>query len=204
MTTILGYAKEPGGLIHWAWRCGMEGRDYRQERDAAGDVGHEAHALMDWAIRTAANDNEARAHAAGASEGASKALDAFLAWRAQVRLVIVRTETPLVSELHEFGGTYDALALCDGAPVLLDWKTGNAIHTEFLAQMGAYRQLLRETTPAADRHLVPTGACLLRVGKEFGDFHYHAFPEAILDLGWERFRASHWLYLTDRQLKKAV
>ena len=44
-------------------------------------------------------------------------------WKAGVNLEIVLTELPLVSELYQFGGTPDALAvILSGSMTLLDWK----------------------------------------------------------------------------------
>ena len=135
----------------------------------------------------------------GRDAKAESALDSFKSWVRSTKLTIVDTERPLVSELHRFGGTYDALGIIDGDLILLDWKSSNRVYTEHVAQLAAYRQLIREAT----RRQV-TGARLLRVGKELGDFHDHSFPAAALDMGWERFLASKWLYETDAKLKKAV
>ena len=44
-TTIIGRFKESGALVHWAWKLGMEGKDYREVR--AADAGTAAHAMME-------------------------------------------------------------------------------------------------------------------------------------------------------------
>ena len=46
-TTIIGRFKESGALIHWAWKLGMEGRNYREVRDSAADAGTLAHAMIE-------------------------------------------------------------------------------------------------------------------------------------------------------------
>jgi hypothetical protein len=51
VTTVIGRWKESGGLIHWAWKLGMEGRDYRDVRDSAASSGTIAHAMVDASIR---------------------------------------------------------------------------------------------------------------------------------------------------------
>ena len=49
VTTIIGRFKESGGLIHWAWALGKEGKDYREVRDKAADAGTMAHdAVEAW------------------------------------------------------------------------------------------------------------------------------------------------------------
>jgi hypothetical protein len=118
-----------------------------------------------------------------------------------VQLEILETETPLVSELHGFGGTFDALAIISGKVALLDWKSGSGVYPEVIAQLAAYRQLLRERA-GNKRHLAPEGAHCLRVGKEMGDFHHHHYVGEILDAGWRRFLGSMAMHQEDRMLRK--
>lgn len=195
VTTITGRFKDSGGLIHWSWQCGVDGLDYKKVRDDAASAGTLAHTWIDDEIHgrvsSVGDDSE---HAAKALE----ALSAFRDWAKQVQLTIVDTERPLVSEEHRFGGTYDAIANVNGKLTLLDWKTSNRIYPEYVIQLAAYRGLLREHGQAVD------GACLLRVGKEFGDFHYHSFPEQVLDVGWKSFTRMRELYDLDATLKKVV
>ena len=33
VTTVLGIIDKSGPLIHWAWKLGMEGKDYKKVRD---------------------------------------------------------------------------------------------------------------------------------------------------------------------------
>lgn len=197
VTTILGKFKDAGGLIHWAWRLGCEGKDYRDERDNAADAGSIAHLWID----DNAHGREPRKVDAPKDvlDKAENALEAFRSWRRTARVTFIDTERPYISELHRFGGTFDALGLCNDLLVLFDWKSGNKVYTEHVAQLAAYRQLIRENT----KHQV-TGARMLRVGKELGDFHDHGIPSAALDLGWDRFLASKWLYETDAAVKKGL
>jgi PD-(D/E)XK nuclease superfamily len=201
VTTILSRFKESGGLIHWAWNLGMQQIDYKTARDDAGSVGSYAHSLIDDHIhdRPAGAPPESLTENMAAS--ARSALAAFQEWSTQVGLRILDTERALISEKFRFGGTYDAIGEANGKLILLDWKTSNRIYPEYVCQLGAYRQLLRETS---DGKPTPDAACLLRVGKEMGDFHYHSFPAQVLDLGWEAFEKMRALYDIDAQLKKVV
>lgn len=192
VTTLLSKFKDPGGLLHWAWQCGVDGIDYRQKRDDAGDVGTLAHGMIEA-------DIFGREQSENQHPAAARALEAFQSWRRNVKLEIIATEWPLVSELHSYGGTLDALGIVDGLIVLLDWKSSNRVYTEHVAQCAAYRQLVRENS----QHQV-SGAHLLRVGKELGDFSHHYLPSDALDMGWDRFLASKWLYETDAKLKKSL
>ena len=38
-STIAKIGEDSSGLIHWAWKLGMEGQDYRKVRDKAADIG---------------------------------------------------------------------------------------------------------------------------------------------------------------------
>lgn len=206
VTTILGKFKDAGGLIHWAWECGRDGKDYRDVRDQAASVGHVAHQWIDDSIhsRELASFPELTV---SDRDKAKAGYYAFLDWRAAVHLEIVDTERPLVSETLRFGGTYDALGYVHGELTLIDWKTSNRVYTEYVAQLAAYRHLINEWSPphpAVREGEKVKGARLLRVGKELGDFTDHSFPSAALDLGWERFQASLALYLTDAALKKGL
>lgn len=199
VTTILGKFKDAGGLIHWAWELGRDGKDYRKVRDDAGGAGSIAHGWIDDDIHgreLAAPPPEADADMIAKAQSG---LGAFRSWRDSMRLEILDTETPLVSDEYGFGGTYDALGVIGDEVILVDWKTSNRVYSEYIAQLAAYRHLVREQT-----FHDPQGARLLRVGKELGDFTDHSFPSAMLDLGWTRFQSSLRLYEADAKLRKAA
>lgn len=198
VTTILGRFKDSGGLIHWAWEQGRDGKDYRETRDAAASAGSVCHQWIEDAIHgrpmTPFDDTDPLL-----LKLARTGVEAFQEWRSQVRFELLETELPLVSELHRYGGTLDALARINGRLMLLDWKSGNRVYPEHVCQVAAYRQLVRERGGES-----PDGALLLRVGKDFADFHSHMWPALILDEGWEAFRLMRDLYDRDALLKKAV
>src|SRR5579863_6768718 len=156
VTSCLIY-KDPGPLMHWANKLGLEGKDFRDVRDDASDTGHQVHAWIESDIH--GEPVEIVPEAPGAH-----AFDAYRAWRESVKLEILSTEVPLISEKHRYGGTYDALALVNGRLMLMDWKSANGIYPEYVAQLAAYRQLLREN--AARPNEAPEAACLLRVEKQ--------------------------------------
>ena len=201
VTTILSRFKESGGLIHWAWQLGSEGKDYRKVRDEAADAGHIAHAWIDDTIHGRSLTEYPDADPLTVDK-AFESLSAFKEWSSQVGLQIVDTERPLVSEVHRFGGTYDAIGVLAGkAPILLDWKSGNRVYPDHIVQVAAYRALVRECHPAVQGL---ESACLLRVDKEFASFAYYSFPAQVLDAGWESFKKMRELYELDKTLKRAV
>src|SRR5690348_11546658 len=93
VTTVISRFKDAGGLIHWAWALGKEGKDYKEERDKAADAGTLAHAAVEaWIHEQPYEFN-------GAEEictKARKAFDAFLSWANQSQLRITHTEVPLI------------------------------------------------------------------------------------------------------------
>jgi hypothetical protein len=192
VTTILGRFKDSGGLIHWAWNIGREGKDYREERDKAADAGTLAHAAVAaWAHQqpfTWTGDPEI-------VQKAKIAFAAFEQWAQQTRLRVTHAELPLVSETFYYGGTFDAL-LVGNKRAMGDWKSSNAIYPEYLIQVAAYGHLWAENVP--DEPL-DGGYHLLRFDKSHGDFHQHWWGE--LESAWRAFLLLRELYEIDKELK---
>ena len=197
VTTILSRFKESGGLIHWAWKLGMEGKDYREVRDQAADAGTLAHeAVEKWIHDPLADiafdlENEVQRKAAGSFQ-------AFIEWSKQTNLRVEQTELPLISEKHRFGGTFDAI-LVQNKRAVGDWKSSNAIYPEYLVQVAAYGKLWEENYPGQP---IDGGFHLLRFDKEYGDFHHHYWAE--LDAAWIAFLHLRELYEIDKELKARV
>lgn len=193
VTTILGRFKDSGGLIHWAWDLGKQGKDYREVRDSAADAGTLAHqAVEDWI-------HSKETQWTGEPEVVAKAktaFGAFLEWANQTQLKITHSELPLVSEKHRFGGTFDAI-LVQGRRAMGDWKSSNAIYPEYLAQVAAYGILWDENFPDEK---IDGGYHLLRFDKEYGDFHAHWWNE--LEAGKRFFLHLREAYEDDKELKK--
>jgi hypothetical protein len=197
VTTIISRFKESGGLIHWAWKEGAAGRDYRATRDAAATSGTIAHQMVEATVRRHVwvpptdVDPEILARA-------GKAYANYCEWARQSRLEPVETEHRLVSEKYHFGGTIDAM-LISGKLALGDWKTSDAVYQDYLLQLAAYGILWQENYP--DR-LIEGGYHLLRFAKEHGDFvHYH-FGE--LEEAACAFLHMRELYDLDKRLKARV
>lgn len=193
VTTILGRFKEAGGLIHWAWEMGRDGKDYRAERDAAANSGTLAHSAVDAHIHsrpfTWPELGEVTARA-------MKSFDAYLEWAHQTDLKVTHTEMPLVSERYRFGGTFDAI-LVKGKRAMGDWKTSNGIYAEYLAQVAAYAILWEENFPDQP---IDGGYHLLRFDKEYGDFHQHWWNE--LEAGKRYFLNLRAAFEDAKELKK--
>jgi hypothetical protein len=197
VTTITGRFKDSGGLIHWAWTQGIEGKDYRETKEEAADVGAMVH---DWIDAYIHGDKRKPFDSATAEQRAmaEKGFGSFLEWATQVGLDVLETEVPLVSEKHRFGGTFDALAKVAGRVILLDWKSSGGVYADYIVQLAGYRELLRERGTTVDE------AQLLRFGKQHGDFHQHHYPSPLLDKAWTAFLHMRDLYELDKELKKAA
>lgn len=195
VTTIIGRFKESGGLIHWAWNLGKEGKDYREVRDKAADAGTMAHAAVDAWVR---GKEPEFAGDPDICEKAQRAYGAFLDWAQQTNLRVTHSEVPLVSERHRYGGTFDAL-LVQNSRAMGDWKSSNACYPEYLIQVAAYGHLWEENHPDEP---ITGGFHLLRFDKDHGDYHHHWWAE--LDRAWDAFLHLRELYDIDKELKKRV
>lgn len=207
VTTITKRFQESGGLIQWAYNCGVEGIDMHRVRDDAGDAGHVAHGWVDDDIHGRPLGAPPRDFTEEMLEGPRNALAAFREWREQMKLEIIATEVPLVSEELRFGGTFDAIFRIKGKLYLGDWKTGNKVYGEHLAQMGGYALLIEESgflkQFEAEAHEL-AGVHLLRFDKEFGSFAHYSWPQPVLALGKKAFREMRSLYDVVAKLKGAV
>jgi hypothetical protein len=195
VTQVLSRFKDSGGLIAWAWKLGMEGKDYRVVRDQAAGAGTMAHAAAEAWIRGQPFAFEGDP---AICQKAEKAFTAFKEWATQIQLRVTSSELPLVSERYRFGGTFDAILMHNGR-AMADWKTSQKCYPEYLVQIAAYGKLWEESFP--DEPLT-AGYHLLRFDKTYGDFHHHWWGE--LDRAWLAFRHLRALYDIDVELKERV
>lgn len=194
VTTILSRYKESGGLIHWAWQCGMDGTDYRDMRNTAATAGTCAHEMVEAFIRKKTFDGNK--YDDDILEKAETAYGAFRKWAGSTSLTPTETECSLMSKKHRFGGTLDAM-LVDEKLSLGDWKTSNGIYADYLLQLAAYGLLWEENFPNLP---IEGGFHLLRFDKTHGDFHHHWY--ANLDEAKRAFVLMRELYDIDKGLKK--
>lgn len=193
VTTVLGRFKDAGPLMYWAWQCGKDGKDFREERDKAADAGTLAHAAVEAWVK---GDNFSFNGSEEVVARAKRAFGAFIEWADQTKLKVDKTELPLVSEKYAFGGTFDAILL--GAKRAMgDWKSSNGVYGEYLAQLAAYGQLWSENYPDEP---IDGGYHLCRFDKAHGDFTHKWWGE--LKAGWEYFLRLREAYEFDKELKQ--
>jgi hypothetical protein len=201
VTTILGRWKESGGLLQWAFQQGRNGAaSLYDERDAAATIGTMAHAMCDACMRetSPADALETFRPTAEQADKAHTALRAFGTWRGNYVSACESAETPLVSELHRFGGTPDfVIRQKDGLLAMADLKTSNGIYRDYLMQVAAYGLVWNENHPDDP---ITGGFHILRLGKESPDFEHRYYPE--LDGAAELFLLLRKAYDLDAVLKK--
>ncbi len=109
---------------------------------AAGDIGTQAHKLIEWQLRTATGA------AAGpkpvVSDAAQWSVFAFEDWWKRVDGKAVLIERTVYSKVHGFAGTLDLLARVNGVLTEVSIKTGKAIYGEAHIQSAAYVTALSE------------------------------------------------------------
>lgn len=201
VTTITKRFADSGGLIRWAHQMGIEGKDMDAERDEAADAGRLAHAMIENIMTCRGLREGIEKQDAETEAKAACAVDAFLSWKTQVKLEVLETEMPLVSHEHRFGGTFDALARIDGRIATLDWKSSKRVYADMIIQQAGYSLLIEE---CYHDERTPEGVALLRIGKEFADFHYHFYPKPVIDLARKAFLSQRALYEIDKQLGRLL
>ena len=197
-STIAKIGEDTSGLIHWAWKLGMEGQDYRKVRDKAADIGTVAHFMIECFLHN--HEPDLAEFSPADVEKASIAYKNFRTWWDEEGFEVIEPEVQLVSEEYLFGGTIDAPARDrDGKIVLLDWKTSKAIVPAHKIQLAGYEQLWNENRPT----MKVQRRGIVRIGKESPDDFEVSWIFSAEPL-WENFKARLFLHYANLRLKKAA
>jgi hypothetical protein len=159
VTTILGILNKPF-LLDWAWKCGVDGLDYKAVRDGAASIGTLAHAMIQAHLQRAKLDTSEYSPAdVGKAENA---LIKYWDWEKENPIKPLMLEKQMVHEKLGYGGTIDCLAqrLDTGEIVLIDFKTSKAIYSEMFYQLAAYEELL------AHKDILIAKSMILRIGRD--------------------------------------
>ena len=206
-TTVISRFKDSGGLMHWAFQQGKNGSPtLYAEAEKAADIGTLAHQMVEAHINGAPPEGVLEGIDPGMANKASNAFAQYRIWESQTRIQLLSRyqEIQIISEEYRFGGTPDAIGMIGDDPVVLDWKSSNAVYADYLIQIAAYGHLLthgiRMDTgePIGLSHI--KGYYLLRFSKDFPDFEFRYFGE--LDTAWRQFLLFREAYDNDRELKK--
>ena len=181
-STICKIGEDAGGLIHWAWDLGKQGKDYRKERDNAADIGTIAHFLIECYLTNQVADLEDYSQAD--IDKALNCYNKFVDWWDKQDLEVVATEVQLVNEEHRYGGTIDLIAKNgNNEHILVDFKTSKKISEPYWRQCAGYAQLWN-----SNREDAIVNHAIVRIGKqEEGDFEVVWKPD--LTSYWNTFKS---------------
>ncbi len=212
VTTVLGRFKESGGLIQWAYKRGLDSKDLYEERDRAGSIGSVVHDMAEVMI-----------HGGDPYEAMGKlclkanlpdddwakvetGFSGFYSWFTNASVDITETEMAYASEEMGFAGTLDAVGYVGDELCILDWKTSNAIYTDYLTQVAAYALLWEEAHPEVVGEFGQSqgieGFHICRFSKKSGGFSHNYYPN--LDPAKEMFLTLLKAYQLDKKLKELL
>lgn len=189
VTTILNMIAKPA-LIHWAWKLGCDGQDYRKVRDKAANIGTIAHYLAECHLLDTKPDLSD--YAPNEIAKAENAFIGFLDFLKEKKVKPIWVEKPLVSEKYRYGGTIDCYAKMGEKLALLDLKTSKGLYPEMRLQIAAYKNLLDENDYKTEE------TYLLRIDKKDGSFHIHHLRD--LTDEWEMFKLLKRIYPIKKQI----
>ena len=197
-TTITGVMDKPA-LLAWANRIGLEGIKMREYVDDKADIGSLAHYLA-LNCHLGGEKIDTDDYSKNQISQAENALLKFFEWEKQNKIELIKIsgvpmiEVPLVSEVHQYGGTCDLYCILNGVPTLIDLKTGKGIYPEAFTQVAAYQYLLQENGyPVEDVRM-------LRIGRDESEgFEDRKVP--LLELHFKRFLICSELYQINKKLK---
>lgn len=154
---------------------------YRRKSQEALESGTLAHAWCESYVKAKMEGLKQPSYA-GLDPVAKNCVKAFLGWTKQHDVTWLASELIVGSEVHEFGGTLDAIATVDGHPCLIDFKTSNQISKDYFIQTAAYELALEEMGVKVWQRII------LRIPKDGKDFEALTVPTP-LDLDRETFLA---------------
>ena len=152
VTTIINQLDKPA-LVDWAWKLGKEGKDWKTERDSAGDIGTLVHEkiMSEWT----GEPFDLADYTSEQIQLIEKCYLKFDMWACdQFMKEPILIEAPLVSEYYGFGGTPDIYAEVNGKHRLIDIKTSSGIYESHWLQLAAYGILLKVNGYKVDEHQI--------------------------------------------------
>ena len=192
VTTINGRFKSADSLIHWAWQCGIDGLNYREEKNKAGAIGTDLHNLAEEYIK----GNEPKV---SQDPIVHSCFQQFLEWWNNFECDVVWTEKTYTNKKLLVGGCPDLLVKKDNKYILIDFKTSKKIYGDHLIQLGAYSQLIKlEDNISVDEAIV------IRFPKDDDKTEIKKFTKKDLALGVKQFRKYRQCYETEKDINKIM
>lgn len=186
VTTILNILGKGDALLQWAVNCAcdyIKGKEaeikevgldavtsvakveWKSVRDEAMDIGTEIHSLIHKYIKFGRDaTGELRPEVVNG-------FLAFLDWEKSHNVKWIQTEMQIVSRVHGYAGTLDAICLFDGKKYLIDFKSSKGFYDGYEMQLAAYR------IGAAEIGHQTEGCGILRLDKETGNPEWKDYSE---------------------------
>ena len=174
VTTVIGILGKGDALLGWAAKCAVQfvrknaeklglekalelaGTQWKEAREEAADIGSEIHELIHKYIKFGKDANSVM------RPEVENGFLAFLDWEKDHKVQWISTELQVVSRVHGFAGTLDAICLFDGKKYLIDFKSSKGFYDGFDMQLSAYR------IAAAEIGHQTEGCGILRLDKASG------------------------------------
>lgn len=195
VTTILNVIAKPA-LVNYANELGLRGIKYGEQLDELAQIGTALHDMAQSCLTGSLpqTHNLSREQL----DSAVVCFGKFLDWRETRDFEVVHAEHSMVSEVHQIGGTCDAIVIdTSGDMEILDFKTGKGIYPDYLYQLAAYHQLALENGLDVKR------AWLVRLGRTPDEgFQTACWGADDLSLGWDVFMAAKTLYKLEQEVER--
>lgn len=140
-TTVLSVLNKPA-LVAWANRIGLEGVAVGAYVDSLASIGKAAHGLLEAQLQ--GEEFDAGDYTPNELTAAQRSVAKYEEWAKKREVQIIASEVQMVSEVHRFGGTADAILMIDDCLTVCDFKTGKGIYSEHTYQAAAYAELAKE------------------------------------------------------------
>lgn len=192
VTTVLNSVLAKPYLVVWANKLGLQGIDSTRFTDKMAQIGTIAHLLVMHHLKGTTPDLSEYSQAD--INTAQNCMKSFYEWEKIHKLEPIILETPLSSDIYNYGGTADFIGKVDGQLEIIDFKTGGGLYPEYSVQLSAYRQLAKERGYEVNR------ARLLRIGRDDNE----GFEERLItrfDLEFDLFKHCLAIYNLKKTLK---
>lgn len=181
VSTILELMSKPR-LIDWAWRMGVEGKDYKEVRDKEGNVGTIAHKLISTDLLK--TDIDISIYPPANLDRAYKAFTAWNRWCVSNVIEPIAVEEGLTNRYLMVGGTPDLIARKNDKYILIDFKTssGNEIYKENIIQACVYAYMWEQSFINNDNPYLTKlieEIYIFKLGKDDGSLTIHEIPQNI-------------------------
>jgi hypothetical protein len=193
---------DPGGLMHYAWKHGMNGVDYKEETKVAQEAGSAAHAQLEALAQTGKplDLSEQPERVRGALQGVAK-------WWFDCEPTFLASEVMVCSPTLNYAGRFDFLAQVGDDIFIGDLKTTEAgkgwDHFARYKAPAAFFQLAgygRAYSESCTDEPQPTRRAILRVG---ADGSYDWKPDLAPELSMAAFLSKVETYRADQTWAKA-